>query len=433
MAVEKAKTINFMMDEMWKWKMMEEKFDNMLKLYDYHEIHLPILQNRSLIQQGITAFMQREEPDFISRQTLNINNNKNPENQLSLRPEGTISVLHRAATMYRKGDIFRYYYQGPMFHRNREGVAQESSQLGVELMGSSNILSENEIISLGIKLLNEVGFYDATLKLNSYGCENCRREFFKDVDIELRTNADRYCPNCLVELSANPFAATHCENKNCQHSLPANLNINNYLCAECKTKFEQLKKIQANLGNIYKVDPNLTKNFAYYNGTVFDFVVKNQDNELVVGGGGRYDYLSERLTGRKIPAIGFYLDLDLIFQLMKERNLFLMFDNDFSVYICTQSPNLEMMVLQIAQELHSQNIITILGTEENPDNNLKQAQAHKCDLMITLREENIREGKVLLYNLEHKEQSYIPLNRILDTVQVVRKTLKNNRRILCNP
>jgi hypothetical protein len=44
--------------------------------------------------------------------------------------------------------------------------------------------------------------------------------------------------------------------------------------------------------------------------------------------------------------------------------------------------------------------------------------------MITLREENIREGKLLLYNLEHNEQTYIPLNRLLDTVQLVRKTLK---------
>ena len=48
MTIEKAESINFMMDEMWKWKMMEEKFDNMLKLYNYHEIHLPILQNRPL-------------------------------------------------------------------------------------------------------------------------------------------------------------------------------------------------------------------------------------------------------------------------------------------------------------------------------------------------------------------------------------------------
>ena len=52
MAIEKAESINFMMDEMWKWKMMEEKFDNMLKLYNYHEIHLPILQNNRLYAKG---------------------------------------------------------------------------------------------------------------------------------------------------------------------------------------------------------------------------------------------------------------------------------------------------------------------------------------------------------------------------------------------
>jgi histidyl-tRNA synthetase len=415
---------DFLPDEVWKWKLMEERFDHILKLHNYHEIRLSILQDSGLITQGITALMQGREAERVAQRTINVCDPDGGQGTLSLRPEGTISVLNHTAKHHRKGDIHRYYYHGPMFRQARDKGAAETFQLGVELLGSDSILSENEIISLGMRILRDLGFREASLVLNSFGCENCRRQFFADVCADLEKHSGDYCRSCMEELRANPFTETQCEDERCRHTVPEELQIGKYLCTKCKANFERIKKIQANLGHSYRVDPRLFKNFAYYNETVFDFVVRQGDKELTVGGGGRYDYLSERVTGRKIPAVGFYLDLDLIFRLMDTRKLFLTWSSDFSVYICAQSPDMEMMILQIAQELHSHDIITVLSTEtRNTENELKHARANKCDLMIAIREENIREGKLLLYNLDRDDQAYIPLNRLAESVQISRKTL----------
>ena len=83
----------------------------------------------------------------------------------------------------------------------------------------------------------------------------------------------------------------------------------------------------------------------------------------MIGGGGRYDYLSAKITGTSIPAVGFYLNLDSIFAIMDESKQFHRNISDFSTYICAQSENLEMMTLQIAQELHNSGIKTVLSPD----------------------------------------------------------------------
>ncbi len=416
---------NFLPDEAWKWKLLEKRFDHVLKLYNYHAIRLPILQDRELIEKGITALMQGREAEYLAAKTLNICGPDGGPGTLSLRPEGTITVLNRVAKTYRRGDIHRYYYHGPVFRQGRDQEAKESFQLGVELLGSDSLISENEIISLGMRILRDLGFNDAGLLLNSFGCESCRRDFFAKVRSDLKEHSGEYCPTCMGELTANPFSETHCDDERCQHTVAGDLKILDYLCAKCRTNFDSIRKVQANLGHPYRIDPRLFKNFAYYNETVFDFVIGAGENEQTVGGGGRYDYLSEKLNNIRIPAAGFYLDLERIFHAMEARNLFFVWRNDFSVYICAQSPDMEMMLLQIAQELHSQNIITVLSPDiRDSDEEQAQALANHCDLMIAIREENIREGKLLLFNLGRETQAYIPLNRLTESVEIARKTLR---------
>lgn len=414
-------------EDVWKWKLLEEKFAEVFAMHDYQEIRLPLLQDRDEIHSGITAMLQSENAQAGVDKTIHLCTPDGATSQMSLRPEGTISILHHTARIFHKGDIHRFYYHSPMFRQGKDGHPEEFSQLGVELLGSNSILTENEIISMGMRILREFGLVDASVKLNSYGCENCRRKFFADMHSYLDEHANEFCQLCLAELYANPFADTHCRSKSCSHHTQAGPQIHDYICDKCKANLNKIKKIQANLTNKYSVDQHLYKNFAYYNETVFDFVVKHKGKELLIGGGGRYDYLSAKITRKRIPAVGFSLDLDAIFQVMNERSLFQPAEKQFTVYICAQSPDLEMMLLQIAQELHSDNIKTVLSADNNStETELANARRLNCDIMIVLRDDNIREGKLLLRNMTREDQSYIPLNQITDSLKLARKSLKKD-------
>ncbi len=415
----------FMPDKVWKWKILEEKLDKVLALHDYQEIRLSVLQDSKVLKDGITALMQGHEADHAMQSVLSLSDEDNQLSLLSLRPEGTISVLHHTARITNPGEIHRFYYSGPMFRRHENNQQMEFYQLGVELLGSESILSENEVISLGISICNALGLNEVRLDLNSYGCHKCRDDFFADLRKFLDEHKDEYCQACYQELYANPFSETRCQNPKCQHSLRSGPQISDYLCAVCKSKFSRVKKIQANLGNRYKVNPHLYKNFSYYNETVFDFVVEHKGQQIVIGGGGRYDYLSARIAGKRIPAVGFYLNLDSVFEIMEARGLFRGRTEEFMIYLSSESENMEIMALQFAQELHGQGIKTIISPEISDLNQeSRKAKQKGCALMLIIREDNIREGKILLKNLVKEHQSYVPLKDTIPAILVARKALE---------
>ncbi|MDY0152190.1 MAG: ATP phosphoribosyltransferase regulatory subunit [Candidatus Cloacimonas sp.] len=415
----------FMPDKVWKWKILEQKVEKVLGLHDYQEIRLSVLQDTKVLEAGVTALMQGTEAEHAMQSVMSLMQPEDNLSLLSLRPEGTISVLHHTARITNPGEIHRFYYSGPMFRRANELKQMEFYQLGVELLGSESILSENEVINLGMKICQELGLKEVRLDLNSYGCFECRKAFFADLRKYLDEHRDGYCATCYKELYANPFSETRCDSANCLHSLKNGPEIERYLCHTCKDNFTRVKKIQANLGNRYKVNSHLYKNFAYYNETVFDFVATYEGKEIMIGGGGRYDYLSAQITGKKIPAVGFYLNLDTIFEIIETRGFFQLKEPDFKVYICTESENLEMMTLQMAQELHNEGIKTIISPEiSTTAAEIKRALAMGCSLMLIIRDDNIREGKILLRNLDKEHQDYVALKDTIPAIMLARKALK---------
>lgn len=414
----------FIPDKVWKWKLLEQKMAQVLSLHDYQEIRLSVLQDYGVIHEGITALMQEDEAALAAEGIVNLSQPNGNLSLLTLRPEGTISVLHHTANIIKDHDVHRFYYVGPMFRKGKENIPTEFHQLGVELLGSESVISENEVISLGVKICQQLGLKDVRLQLNSFGCQDCRPPFFEDMRSFLKEHEGELCTTCFKKLYTNPFADTGCGEAQCATALVAGPKIMDYLCPNCQRNFSKVKKVQANLAHQYTINPTLFKNFAYYNETVFDFVIKNNGKEQVIGGGGRYDYLSRMITGKNIPAVGFYLNMDSVFETMDRRGLFTPLDKDFSVYISTQSEDLEMMLLQIAQELHENNIKTVLSTDKHTiTEDITLAEKAQCELMLVIRDENVREGKLLMRNLIKEHQDYIKLNGIIDAILLARKSL----------
>lgn len=414
----------FMPDKIWKWKILEKKIGQHLYLHDYQEIRLSILQNYDVIKEGLTVLLEKEEAKENGDTIIKLPRLSKDEPNLALRPEGTISVLHHAAPTHVDGEVQRFYYFGAMFRRDAGQSPREFHQLGAELLGSDSIISVNEIISMSVKICQSLGLKDVSLKLNNFGCETCRPAFIADMESFLSKNKSDLCKNCFEKLNSNPFADTRCNEPACLKVLDDAPVMLNYLCEDCSSRFNSVKKIQANLAHQYVVNPKLYKNYAYYNDVVFDLVINSGGEERLIGGGGRYDNLSRKITGKNIPAVGFYIDVDTLFEIMDRRGLFIPQDKSFCVYIVSQSKELEMMVLQIAHEFHENNIKTVLSTNtRSMQEDELAARRANCDLMLIVREENVRDGKILIRNLSKDHQDYVSLNGILSSTLIARKAL----------
>jgi histidyl-tRNA synthetase len=413
-----------MPEEIWKWKYMESQLEEVLSLFNYQEIRLSVLQDYDILFKGMTALLDSDEIEEINKQIISLPKTGSNVSLLSLRPEGTINVLNHVAKRLQKDKIHRIFYHGHMFRQDENKKPLEFYQLGVELLGSDSILSENEVISMGMKICERLGLKDARLEINSFGCDICRPVFFKAMRVFLTANKDKYCLSCYEALNNNPLHPTDCLETTCLHNARQGPKIHEHLCSKCKANFEKVKKIQANLGNDYKANPNLVKNFSYYNETVFNFVIQTNGHSEIVGGGGRYDYLSRRITGKQISAVGFYLDLDLIYSIMSSRNLFQPQTLPFRVYVSSQSEDMEIILLQIVQELHEKSVSTLISTDRNTtEKDTEIAVANDCQIMIILRADNIREGKVMLKNLVKEKQTYVALSDLLPEIDIIKKSV----------
>ena len=85
-----------------------------------------------------------------------------------------------------------------------------------------------------------------------------------------------------------------------------------YLNAESRENFEQVKSALDSLGIAYQVNPRMVRGLDYYTGTTFEFVHSGLGAQSGIGGGGRYDGLMELLGGSKLSGIGFGLGIDRI-------------------------------------------------------------------------------------------------------------------------
>jgi ATP phosphoribosyltransferase regulatory subunit HisZ len=111
-----------MPDKVWKWKILEQKIAHILSLHDYQEIRLSVLQDYRVIHHGITALMQEEEAELATNAIINLSKPNGDLSLLTLRPEGTISVLHHTASIIKDHEVHRFYYLGPMFRKESKVI-----------------------------------------------------------------------------------------------------------------------------------------------------------------------------------------------------------------------------------------------------------------------------------------------------------------------
>jgi histidyl-tRNA synthetase len=86
--------------------------------------------------------------------------------------------------------------------------------------------------------------------------------------------------------------------------------ISDHLCPACKAHHDAVRLLLAAAGVTWVDNPRLVRGLDYYTRTTFEFVHHRLGAQSGIGGGGRYDGLSEDIGGPALPGIGFGLGHD---------------------------------------------------------------------------------------------------------------------------
>jgi len=290
------------------WNRVEAAARAVFRVYNYHEIRTPVLEETQLFARGVGA-----DTDIVTKEMYTFEDRDGAS--LTLRPENTAGVI-RAYLEHRldqRPGVQKFYYIGPMFRRERpqKGRYRQFYQIGAEAIGSESPAVDAEVIEMVVELLTSAGLEDFQLLINSVGDANCRPQYVERLREELKAVAPRMCGDCQRRAETNPLRVLDCKVEADQPIIDALPSIVDHLCEPCRSHFDAVKRYLDDRGVAWRLTPRLVRGLDYYMRTTFEVVHGALGAQNSVLGGGRYDGLAESLGSHvHSPGIGFSIGED---------------------------------------------------------------------------------------------------------------------------
>jgi histidyl-tRNA synthetase len=305
--------------EIFIWQKVEKILRKLARQYGYQEIRLPILEKTELFKRcigNVTDIVEKEMYTFIDRNG----------DSLSLRPEGTAGCVRAGieqGLLY--NHIQRWWYLGPMFRHERpqKGRYRQFHQFGVEVFGIAQPHIDAELILMTARLWDELDIkHLLSLQINSLG-SLASRQAHKESLVNYFTQHLKYLDeDSQRRLQTNPLRILDSKNADMQELIEKTPKLFDYLDSNSQQDFSILQKILTNAGIGFTINPRLVRGLDYYNKTVFEWVIADEQQaaQNTVCAGGRYDNLVEQLGGHATPAVGFAIGIERLINLLPKLN-----------------------------------------------------------------------------------------------------------------
>ncbi|MDA9614744.1 histidine--tRNA ligase [Pseudomonadota bacterium] len=304
-------------DDLKKWHMLEKKLYQAFDVFNIQEIRTPILESTELFDRSVgnsSDIVNKELYSFLDRN----------QESISLRPEGSASVIRAIIQKKQEHEKHKLWYQGPMFRyeRPQKGRFRQFHQVGIEYLGYEEGLSEYEIIALVIKIIDQLGISGSTLKINHLGDEVSKENFCQALQNFFKPHLSKLHKKDIFRLNTNPLRILDSKENSTQVLLKDAPNFEDFISHKSKALLQHISQHFSDQCNI-NIDSSLVRGLDYYTGLVFEVVSDELGAQDAFLGGGRYDNLSEELGGKSMHALGFAIGLERVISLMqsKESNL----------------------------------------------------------------------------------------------------------------
>ncbi len=332
------------------WQYAEHKLREVLSVYGYSEIRLPVLEKTELFKRSIG-----EVTDIVEKEMYTFDDRNG--DSLTLRPEGTAGCL-RACLEHGllHNQVHRLWYYGPMYRHERpqKGRYRQFIQLGVETYGMSGPDIDAELILIMDRLWKKLGIRDKVrLQINSLGTI-AERQVYRVVLVNyFKAHLDELDEDSLRRLETNPLRILDTKNPAMQQLVENAPELMAHLGEESLAHFNGLTAILDSLGVSYEITTRLVRGLDYYSKTVFEWVTDELGSQGTICAGGRYDSLIEQLGGKPNFAVGFAMGMVRLLALVELAGN-VPHERSIDVYMIRVGELAEKEGLRLAEEIRNE-------------------------------------------------------------------------------
>ncbi|NBM16524.1 histidine--tRNA ligase [Streptomyces sp. GC420] len=340
--------------------------------------------------------------------------------RLALRPEGTASVLRAAlqANLHKQGLPVKLWYSGSYYRyeRPQKGRYRHFSQVGAEAIGAEDPALDAELIILANDAYRSLGLSNFRILLNSLGDKECRpayraalQDFLRGLDLDEDTRR---------RIDINPLRVLDDKRPAVQAQLVGVPLLRDHLCEACKEYHEQVRELLNDAGVDFEDDPKLVRGLDYYTRTTFEFVHDGLGSQSAVGGGGRYDGLSEMIGGPALPSVGWALGVDRTVLALEAEGIELELPAATTVFAVPLGEEARRVLFAKVSELRRAGVAADFAYGgKGIKAAMKAANRSGARFAVVAGERDLAEGVVQLKDMRTGEQEPVALDAIVDRLR----------------
>ena len=379
-------------------------------LAGYAYVETPVFEDTELFARGVG-----ESTDVVSKEMFTFTDRG--DRSLTLRPEGTAGVV-RAVLQHglQNGQLpVKLRYAGPMFRAERPqaGRFRQFQQVGIEAIGVVDPALDAEVVALAWEGFRRLGLTQVRLLLTSLGDPACRPAYREELaaylaglDLDEATRA---------RASLNPLRVLDDKREQVQKQLTGAPLMPDRLCADCKAHHDAVLDGLAALGVPFEPAPRLVRGLDYYMRTTFELVHDGLGAQSAVGGGGRYDGLSEAIGGPHLPGIGWALGIERTLLAMAAEGVPVAADKALSVFVVPLGAAAKAWAVRMVGSLRAAGIASDLAYgERGLKGVMKAADRSGARWAVVVGDRDLDAAVAQVKDLTSGEQLAVPLDQLLE-------------------
>jgi histidyl-tRNA synthetase len=191
-----------------------------------------------------------------------------------------------------------------------------------------------------------------------------------------------------------------------------------HLCADCKAHHDAVRLLLGDAGVTWTDSPRLVRGLDYYTRTTFEFVHGGLGAQSAIGGGGRYDGLSETIGGPPLPGIGFGLGVDRTLLALEAEGVRVAVPRRVSVYGVPLGETAQRELYRVIVALRRRGIAADLAFGgKGLKGAMKGADRSGAAFAVVLGERDLESGHAQVKDLTTGEQTAVPIADVVRTLE----------------
>jgi histidyl-tRNA synthetase len=321
-------------------------------------------------------------------------------------------------------------------HPNKKKVGTET--YGFEIMGSSKSTSEALLLKCALAVLEEYGYTDLFVDINSIGDRESISRFERELNSYFRKYAHTIPAKIRQEFKKNHhlmLSDTRAETLDFRKEIPQPVGS---LSENSRMHLKEVLECVETFETAYKIKSSVLSNRLYASNTIFEIrkpkdpskntdkstpAVDEEDGELLAYG-YRYNHLAKKIGGkREIPTVG----VTIFVKKHPEMSKGVMIKNikKPKFYLVQLGPVAKLKALCIVEMLRKQKIPVYHSiTKDKITGQLSGAEYMKTTHVLIMGQKEAIENTVIVRNVSNREQETVSLNELGDFLKKVGKAKK---------